>query len=143
MHMLIVEPQLDLVITDVEGRAAWRRHLEAEAPDTSFEYLDSQAALIELIPDADAVGGHVSPEALARTSDRLRWIFGHSSAARPELGELPGLPRARHLLSCCKGNGAIPLAEHAMMLMLMLNRDALRWLRARRSHRWEPRPTPS
>jgi phosphoglycerate dehydrogenase-like enzyme len=37
----------------------------------------------------------------------------------------------------CKGNGAVPLAEHAMMLMLMLNRDARRWLRAQAEHRWD------
>ncbi len=37
----------------------------------------------------------------------------------------------------CKGNGAIPLAEHAMMLMLMLNRDAPRWARAQAEHRWD------
>ena len=40
----------------------------------------------------------------------------------------------------CKGNGAIPLAEHAIMLMLMLNRDALGWVRAQTDHRWEHRP---
>jgi phosphoglycerate dehydrogenase-like enzyme len=40
----------------------------------------------------------------------------------------------------CKGNGAIPLAEHAILLMLMLNRDAPRWLRAQAAHRWEHRP---
>ena len=44
---------------------------------------------------------------------------------------------ARSSLTCSKGNGAIPLAEHAMMLMLMLNRDALRWLRAQQDRRWD------
>jgi phosphoglycerate dehydrogenase-like enzyme len=137
MHMLIVQPQLDLVITDAEGRAAWRRHLEAAAPDTSFEYLDSQADLIERIPDADAVGGHVSPEALARASDRLKWI--HSWAAGPDSQLFPAFLARDILLTCCKGNGAIPLAEQAIMLMLMLQRDAVGWLDDQRAHRWKRR----
>jgi phosphoglycerate dehydrogenase-like enzyme len=41
------------------------------------------------------------------------------------------------LVTSCKGNGAIPLAEHAMMQMLMLNRDAMRWARAQAEHRWD------
>ena len=35
------------------------------------------------------------------------------------------------------GNGAIPLAEQALMLMMMLSRQAPRWADAQRAHRWE------
>lgn len=35
------------------------------------------------------------------------------------------------------GNGAIPLAEQALMLMMMLGRQAPRWAAAQREHRWE------
>ncbi|MFZ0218287.1 MAG: D-2-hydroxyacid dehydrogenase, partial [Candidatus Dormiibacterota bacterium] len=41
------------------------------------------------------------------------------------------------LVTSSKGNGAAPLAEHALMLMLMLNRQALRWVDAQREHRWD------
>src|SRR5690606_25788785 len=41
------------------------------------------------------------------------------------------------LLTSAKGNGAIPLAEHAMMLMLMLDRDMLRSFRAQTERRWD------
>lgn len=40
-------------------------------------------------------------------------------------------------LMCSKRNGAIPLAELATMLMLLLNRDALRSLRAQYERRCE------
>ena len=64
----------------------------------------------------------------ARPRRRLKWV--QSWAAGPDALMYPGDGRQPGRLHDCKGNGAIPLAEHAMMLMLMLNRDAPRWLRA-------------
>lgn len=65
----------------------------------------------------------------------LQWI--HSGAAGVdgwlEGGALPGSV----LLTSAVGNGAIPLAEHALLLMLMLSRDAPRWFRAQQEHRWD------
>lgn len=65
----------------------------------------------------------------------LRWV--HSAAAGVDgwLGGA-GLPE-RIMLTSAAGNGAIPLAEHALMLMLMLSRDAPRWMRAQTEHRWD------
>lgn len=65
----------------------------------------------------------------------LTWV--HSAAAGVD-GWLtgPGLPEHVTLTSAV-GNGAIPLAEHALMLMLMLSRDAPRWARAQAEHRWD------
>jgi phosphoglycerate dehydrogenase-like enzyme len=59
------------------------------------------------------------------------WAAGVDRAMLPELrdGEV--------LVTSSKGNGAAPLAEHALMLMLMLNRQALRWVDAQREHRWD------
>jgi phosphoglycerate dehydrogenase-like enzyme len=140
MHMLVVQPQLDKVITDTQGRAAWRRRLEAAAPKVTFEYLDTQAGMLERIADADAVAGFVPPDALARAG-RLKWI--HSWAAGPDQQLYPAFRERRDiLLSCCKGNGAIPLAEQAILLMLMLQRDAIGWLDDQRAHRWNHRPHP-
>lgn len=65
----------------------------------------------------------------------LRWV--HSSAAGvDDWLEEDRLPPGVTLTSAA-GNGAIPLAEHALMLMLMLNRDAPRWLRAQRIREWD------
>jgi phosphoglycerate dehydrogenase-like enzyme len=41
------------------------------------------------------------------------------------------------VITSCASNGAIPLAEHAVMLMLMLSRNAPRWLQGQAEHRWE------
>jgi phosphoglycerate dehydrogenase-like enzyme len=45
--------------------------------------------------------------------------------------------RSSVVLTSSAGNGAIPLAEHSMLLMLMLNRDVPRWMRAQLDRKWE------
>jgi phosphoglycerate dehydrogenase-like enzyme len=41
------------------------------------------------------------------------------------------------VLTSSAGTGGTPLAEHAMLLMLMLDRDVPRWLRAQADRRWD------
>lgn len=138
MHVLVVQPQLDKVVTDAEGRRAWRRKLEEAAPQDTFEYLATDAELPARIADADVVAGYVAPEALAQASPRLKWV--HSWAAGPDKQLYPAFKDSDIILTCCKGNGAVPLAEHAIMLMLMLQRDAVRWLDEQRQKVWRHRP---
>ncbi len=93
-----------------------------------------QDELERRIEEADIVAGDVSASALAR-AERLRWI--HSWAAGPDAMLYREMRESSVVLTCSKGNGAVPLAEHAMMLMLMLNRNAVRWIDAQREHRWD------
>jgi phosphoglycerate dehydrogenase-like enzyme len=65
----------------------------------------------------------------------LDWV--HSWAAGVENDVGPALRMRGTPVTSSAGNGAIPLAEHAMMLALMLNRTATRWLDAQRDHRWD------
>lgn len=67
----------------------------------------------------------------------LRWV--HSTAAGVDGWLAPGVLPEHVTLTSAAGNGAIPLAEHALMLMLMLSRDAPRWARAQQRHEWERR----
>ena len=138
MHVLIVQPQLDKVVTDPEGRRAWRKQLEESSPGDTFEYLATDTELPARIAEADVVAGHVSPDALAQASDRLKWV--HSWAAGPDRQLFKSFLDSNIVLTCCKGNGAVPLAEHAIMLMLMLQRDAVRWLDEQRARVWKHRP---
>jgi phosphoglycerate dehydrogenase-like enzyme len=64
----------------------------------------------------------------------------HSWAAGPDRQLFPTFVDSDIVLTCCKGNGAVPLAEHAIMLMLMLQRDAVRWLDEQRARVWHHRP---
>lgn len=67
----------------------------------------------------------------------LRWV--HSAAAGVDGWLASGRLPEQVTLTSAAGNGAIPLAEHALMLMLMLSRDAPRWARAQERRSWERR----
>jgi phosphoglycerate dehydrogenase-like enzyme len=89
----------------------------------------------ESLDDIAAVAGSVSDAELAN-SPALRWIHlwsaGADSALTPAL-----LARPEVVLTASLGNGAAPLAEHAMMLMLLLARGGWHWADAQRAHRWD------
>lgn len=91
-------------------------------------------AVADWLDEADGVVGSLPGSRLARAS-RLRWV--HSPAAGVDHDLSPELRVSDVILTSSAGNGAIPLAEHAMMLMLMLNRSAPRWLEAQRNHAWD------
>lgn len=104
------------------------------APGADCRFVAGPAQVEEQIETADVVAGNVPAAALAR-AQRLRWV--HNWAAGPDGALYPAMVASPVVLTSSKGNGAIPLAEHAMMLMLLLNRQAMRWIRAQEDHRWE------
>lgn len=106
----------------------------AEAmPNARVKRAGSLTELAALASEAEVIGGQVSVDLLAKAV-RLRWV--HSWAAGPDAQLYPEFVDHRALLTSSAGNGAIPLAEHAMMLMMLLNRDARRWFEAQRERRW-------
>lgn len=104
------------------------------APGADCRFLADPARIEAEIETADVVAGSVSRAALARAR-RLRWV--HSWAAGPDGALYPAMVESPVVLTSSKGNGAIPLAEHAIMLMLLLNRQAMRWIRAQETRRWD------
>jgi phosphoglycerate dehydrogenase-like enzyme len=108
--------------------------LRARVPGMQIEYFDDRDKMATRIPDAEVIAGEISPENLARAGN-LRWF--HAWAAGPDPFLFPEMVSSPVMMTCSRGNGAIPLAEHAMMLMIMLNRDALRSIRAQQEHKWE------
>lgn len=109
--------------------------LKQIAPQANLAYYGKQAELEAAVDDADIVAGQLSPAALARARN-LKWV--HSWAAGPNTQLFPEFVASPVVLTCSKGNGAIPLAEHAMMLMMMLNRNAMRWIEGHRNRKWDP-----
>jgi phosphoglycerate dehydrogenase-like enzyme len=108
--------------------------LRAIAPDADIRYFGKTAELEAEIEGADVVAGQLSPDGLARATN-IKWV--HSWAAGPNTQLFPAFVEHPVVLTCSKGNGAIPLAEHAMMLMLMLNRNAMRWVEGQRNRNWD------
>jgi phosphoglycerate dehydrogenase-like enzyme len=104
------------------------------APMAEVTFYPDDAAMHAAIADADIVAGQVSAAALANAQN-LQWVHSWLAGPNPQL--FPDFVASPVTLTCSKGNGAIPLAEHAMMLMLMLNRNAPRWAAAQRERRWD------
>lgn len=90
-------------------------------------------------------GAHDRPDAVALIDvhapldldwfDDLRWV--HSSAAGPDTLLTDEFVASDVILTSAAGNGAVPLAEHALMLMLMLQSGARLWMRAQDRREWD------
>jgi phosphoglycerate dehydrogenase-like enzyme len=103
----------------------------AISPRLDVTVLPDRAALPELVAGAEVIAGGV-PAALLAAAPRLRWL--HSWAAGVDV--TPEMRASPLVVTSSKGNGAIPLAEHAILLMLMLARQTPAIVQAQREHRW-------
>lgn len=130
MSMIFVKASTGLSLEGVQEMAPDCRVLEvADLSSAAMEDVKREAPGL-----ACAVLG-ASPGDDLHALPRLDWV--HSAAAGVDGWLKEGvLPRGVTLTSAA-GNGAIPLAEHSLMLMMMLNRDAPRWMRAQQEHRWD------
>jgi len=90
------------------------------------------AAVRDALPDADGVVGSLPDELLAGAT-RLRWLHSPTAGVDKEL--TPRMLASDVVLTSSAGNGGIPLAEHSMLLML--NRNVLRWIEAQRNRTWD------
>ncbi|GHA16260.1 2-hydroxyacid dehydrogenase [Devosia pacifica] len=115
--------------------AAREDRLAEIAPGADIRVFEHKADLEANIADADIVAGEVSEAAFANAT-RLKWVQSWAAGPDPQLYQ--SFVESDVVLTCCKGNGAVPLAEHAIMLMLMLNRDAMRWIDAQAKRNWDP-----
>ena len=92
------------------------------------------AAVRDALPEADGVVGSLPDELLAEAS-RLRWLHSPTAGVDKELTSR--MLASDVVLTSSAGNGGIPLAEHSMLLMLMLNRNVPRWIEAQRNRTWD------
>jgi len=109
-----------------------RARMVAAAPGADIRAVANSSELAEQAPEAEVIAGDIPADVLA-AAPHLQWL--HSWAAGPAV--YPELVHSPVAMTSSKGNGAIPLAEQAMMLMLMLNRDAMRWIRAQQTQTWD------
>src|SRR5262245_37332780 len=98
--------------------------MRAAAPAAEIGFPSSPAELDAQLGDAEVVAGPIGPAGLARAT-RLRWL--HSWIAGVDGLLFPELIASPVTVTSVRGNGAVPLAEHAIWLMLTLNRRARRW----------------
>ncbi|GAA2459859.1 D-2-hydroxyacid dehydrogenase [Actinomadura vinacea] len=117
---------------------------EAPVPEDVIDGLRETAAGFEIIAKADladellaraeVVAGHLSPERLD-IAKALRWNHLWTAGTDADLPQR--MVDSDIVLTSSAGNGAVPLAEHALLLMMMLGRDMPRWTAAQSARRWE------
>lgn len=127
----LVAPEVVLLGDFTEAQLARLRNAAPQARVTVARDCD---ALGHAIATVDVILGFVPPEALGRAR-RLKWV--HARQAGPDKQLYDAMLRSPVTLTSSKSNGAAPLAEHAILLMLMLDRHALRWVDAQRARRWD------
>ncbi|MFG1621675.1 D-2-hydroxyacid dehydrogenase [Kribbella sp. NPDC049227] len=108
-------------------------YVEAAA-GAELRFVDSLDDASDLFGEMEAVIGRVPPHVLAK-APKLRWV--HSPSAGVDADLTPEMLASPVVLTSSAGNGGISLAEHSLLLMLMLNRDVPRWMRAQAEHRWD------
>lgn len=106
----------------------------AAAAGASLSFCQTLTDAGDELATAEGVIGSLPGELIAQ-APRLRWIHSPAAGVNTELSS--ELRASEVVLTSSAGNGGIPLAEHAMMLMLMLNRSAVRWIEAQRRREWE------
>ncbi|MEV5963738.1 D-2-hydroxyacid dehydrogenase [Kribbella sp. NPDC051952] len=106
----------------------------AASDGAEVRFVDSLDDAADIFGEMEAVIGRVRPEVLAK-APRLRWV--HSPSAGVDADLTPEMLASPVVLTSSAGNGGISLAEHSILLMLMLNRDVPRWMRAQADHRWD------
>lgn len=129
-----MSPDRDVVL--VRGGESERlvARLGVEHPDLGI-VRESDAAM--RASEITIVAGRVTDDELA-AMPALEWVHSWAAGVEGEIG--PALRRSGIAVTSSAGNGAIPLAEHAMMLALLLNREASRWFAAQAERRWERFP---
>jgi phosphoglycerate dehydrogenase-like enzyme len=108
--------------------------MRQSAPSVDLRFVPRLADGDDGLADVEAIAGTIKASHLAR-APRLKWV--HSWAAGADNDLFPEMLDSPVVLTSSAGNGAIPLAEHSMLLMLMLNRDVPRWMRAQTERKWE------
>jgi phosphoglycerate dehydrogenase-like enzyme len=124
---------LKIVVTG-RARPSLPDEIKALAPESDIKVVEEKD-LGEHVDDAEVVVTvRMTPDALARAK-RLKWV--QSWAAGPNELMYEEFRRSPVVLTSCAGNGAVPLAEHAMMFMLMFARDVRRSLRGQAASHWD------
>lgn len=108
--------------------------IAAVAPNLDVRRAETRDELEAVLPDAEVIAGHIDGDLVPKAT-KLRWV--HSWAAGPDRLLSPELVASPITITSSKGNGAVPLAEQAVLLMLMLDRDVPRWMRAQGDRRWD------
>jgi phosphoglycerate dehydrogenase-like enzyme len=104
------------------------------APTADLRFVAKLSEAGNSLASAQVIAGTIKAADLAQ-APCLRWV--HSWAAGADNDLFPEMLSSSVVLTSSTGNGAVPLAEHSMLLMLMLSRNVPRWMRAQATGTWD------
>lgn len=90
--------------------------------------------LAALVAEAEVIAGHV-PRNLFGRARSLRWIHAWSAGLNGAL--YPELIESDVVVTGASGNAAPAIAEHCLLLMLMLQQQSVRALKNQQDHHWQ------
>ena len=98
---------------------------------------EKNRSLDELLGEADVLlGARRVPRDIAKRAPRLRWVqmplAGPTSADLESLWRIPGI-----VVTSATGINALPVAEYAVMVMMLLVKDARRIIRSQDAGEWD------
>ena len=124
--------RINVLITGSDiGPEKLAEETRAISPRLDVTVLPNKEALPELAARSEIIAGAL-PSSLLPKAPHLKWL--HSWAAGVDV--TPEIKASSVTFTSSKGNGAIPLAEHVILLMLMLARKSAEILQAQKEHRW-------
>lgn len=122
-----------LVVMGRFGTAARMAEMQQIVGDAKIVACSNKEALAAEIEEAEIVAGMV-PRDLFPRARALRWM--HSWAAGVDRALFPELTESEVVITCSSGNAGHPIAEQAILLMLMLQQETVRVLQQQRDHHW-------
>ncbi len=128
-------PKLILTPPQNSESRQWAERIRSELPVYTIVLPETEEAVIEYLPDADAVCGWVSPEQLPLAKN-LRWL------QNPAAGPFPGYyypELIEHPVVVCNPRGIYNdhIAQHIMMFVLALARGLPYYMDAQRQTLWD------
>ncbi len=123
-----------LVMTGRIGTKDRLAEMQQIVGDAEIIFCTDKDALAAAVENAEIVGGMVPRDLFARAR-ALRWM--HSWAAGVDRSLYPELHQSDVIITGASGNAAHPIAEQAILLMLMLQQEVVRVLQQQRDHHWQ------
>ncbi|HEY8741706.1 MAG TPA: D-2-hydroxyacid dehydrogenase [Chloroflexota bacterium] len=111
----------------------WRAALAGAAPGVELLVTSDPAEAVQLIAEADALYGNLTP-AMLQAAHQLRWV--QTSMAGLERYMFPELVASSLTLTNARGIYSDVIADHVFACVLAFARDLPRLLRAQQEGRW-------
>lgn len=114
--------------------------IRAAAGEHTVEFHEDTASFGAALKDADVAVGYIKSAKGIELPAKLKWF--HSWSAGLDGEPIDIILDKGATVTSSKSNGAIPIAEQTILLMLMVTRKAWNWIDAQRRHEWHRQMSP-